>query len=211
MSFDLLAPHYRWMEFVLAGGKLQRCRARHLPKISSANSILLLGEGHGRFLPECLRRFPQAAVTCLDSSAGMLRQARARLNGDASLARIEWICADALHWAPPPARFDLLATNFFFDCFRPDQIRRLVEKIAPAAAPGAHWLVADFQTAERGLRRVRSRVILWSMYLFFTTVTGLPARRLSTPDEALAAAGFHLKSREEFEWGLLRSDWWQKA
>ena len=25
-SFDLLAPHYRWMEFVLAGRKLQECR-----------------------------------------------------------------------------------------------------------------------------------------------------------------------------------------
>src|SRR5439155_22241467 len=33
MSFDTLAPHYRWMEFILAGKKLQRCRTAFLDEI----------------------------------------------------------------------------------------------------------------------------------------------------------------------------------
>ncbi|HXC98086.1 MAG TPA: hypothetical protein VN048_02010, partial [Verrucomicrobiae bacterium] len=32
-DFDLLAPHYRWMEWLLAGPKLHRCRTAFLPAI----------------------------------------------------------------------------------------------------------------------------------------------------------------------------------
>ena len=44
MSFDLLAPHYRWMEFILAGEKLQRCRTAFLDELPAARNILLVGE-----------------------------------------------------------------------------------------------------------------------------------------------------------------------
>ncbi|HEY0456627.1 MAG TPA: class I SAM-dependent methyltransferase, partial [Verrucomicrobiae bacterium] len=75
MSFDAIAPHYRWMELLLAGAKLQRCRVAFLDKARRAENILLLGEGHGRFLSELLVANPSAHITCLDASAGMLKQA----------------------------------------------------------------------------------------------------------------------------------------
>src|SRR6202008_2184922 len=78
-GFDLLAPHYRWMEWMLAGPKLQRCRTAFLHAIPSPQSVLLLGEGNGRLLVELLRRYPGAQVTCVDASARMLGCARARL------------------------------------------------------------------------------------------------------------------------------------
>src|SRR5947207_3033135 len=53
MSFDLLAPHYRWMEFLLAGEKLHRGRTAFLDLIPPPEKILLAGEGHGRCLVEC--------------------------------------------------------------------------------------------------------------------------------------------------------------
>src|SRR5690349_9347963 len=72
MSFDVLAPHYRWMEFVLAGEKLQRCRTAFLDSTGGAKNILILGEGNGRFLLECRRKFPDGQITCVDASARML-------------------------------------------------------------------------------------------------------------------------------------------
>src|ERR1044071_8046631 len=81
MSFDALAPHYRWMEFMLAGEKLQRCRTAFLNEIRGAWNILLLGEGPGRCLLECVRRFANARITCVDASGPMLTQARRRLEG----------------------------------------------------------------------------------------------------------------------------------
>ena len=62
MSFDRLAPHYRWMEAVLAGGKLQRCRTAFLNEVKDARHALIVGDGNGRFLSALLRANPSVRV-----------------------------------------------------------------------------------------------------------------------------------------------------
>jgi len=211
MSFDLLAAHYRWMEFVLAGDKLHRCRTAFLDQVGGAQNILLLGEGNGRFLIECRRKLPNVRVTCIDASGPMLAQARRRLIAHGlNDEGIEFIQADALACQPPTNTYDLIVTNFFLDCFRPDQLEPLIAKLAQSAKPCATWLLADFQVPAAGpLRRCRARLILWSMYVFFRVVTRLPARELASPDELLMKHGFVLRERRESEWGLLHSDRWE--
>jgi ubiquinone/menaquinone biosynthesis C-methylase UbiE len=213
MSFDLLAPHYRWLEIVLAGRKLHRCRTFFLPEIPAPRNILLLGEGHGRGLMECRWRWPRARITCLDASAPMLLQARRRLDslGPLSGPSVEFIHADVLAWRPVPCTYDLLVSNFFLDCFRSDQLERVIPQLAAAATADASWLIADFQTAPRGWKRRRSQVILWAMYAFFRVVTRLPAKRLVPPASFLERSGFSLHRRNETEWGLLYSDWWKRC
>lgn len=210
MSFDVLAPHYRWMEFVLAGNKLQRCRTAFLNRVGEAKKVLIVGEGNGRFLVECRRTLPHAKILCADASQRMLSLARRRLAKRCGhCERIEFVRADALAWSPPESGFDLIVTHFFLDCFRREQLDTLIAKFADVAAPGANWLLADFQSAQSGMDRYRSEVILWLMYRFFRVVTRLPASRLVSPDESLGRRGFKLRERKESEWGLLRSDWWQ--
>ena len=210
MSFDVLAPHYRWMELVSAGEKLQRCRTAFLSRVPRPHNILILGEGNGRFLCECRRQFPQAAITVLDASARMLELARKRLARQGiTTEQIDFIHADALTWRPPIETFDLIVTHFFLDCFRADQLELLIPKLARAAAPNASWLLADFQAAPAGWRRSRSRVILWLMYRFFIAATRLPARTLTAPDNLLERNGFTLRAREIYDWELLHSDYWQ--
>lgn len=212
MSFDVLAPHYRWMEVVLAGEKLQRCRTAFLSQVAGAKNVLILGEGNGRFLLECRRQLPDANITCVDASAGMLSQARRRIIGQGMSADgIDFVCADALTWTPPERKFDLLVTHFFLDCFRPEQLESLIAKLARAAVPGANWLLADFQAAAAGWERLRSQLILWVMYRFFTVVTRLPAAKLTAPDGFLAQHGFKLRRRDLHDWGLLHTDWWQNV
>jgi len=212
MSFDILAPHYHWMECVLAGGKLHRCRTSFLDQVPCARSILLLGEGHGRALVECHRRFPHARIVCVDASQRMLAEARrslARNNQDDG--RVRFLQADLLHWIPTGEPCDLIITNFLLDCFRPEQLDRIITQFSEAAGPEASWLIADFKTPSAGLKRIRGRLILWTMYTFFRKITGLPASELTAPDQFLERAGFTLTSRIESEWGLLHSDWWQKS
>jgi hypothetical protein len=48
------------------------------------------------------------------------------------------------------------------------------------------------------------------MYLFFRSVTRLPAGWLTPPDGLLMASGFVLRERRLFDWGLLHSDLWVK-
>jgi SAM-dependent methyltransferase len=212
MSFDALAPHYRWLEFLLAGGKLQRCRTAFLHDISGARNILLLGEGNGRFLPVVGKRFPAARITCVDASSVMLDRARQQWMGRvAEGGRVSFIHADVLAWEPPAGEaYDLIVTNFFLDCFRPEQLQSITRLIGGATAEQADWLLADFQVAPGPVSGLRSQAILWLIYQFFRTVTRLPARQLTSPDAFLRAAGFTLRQRTQAEWGLLRSDWWQK-
>ena len=210
MSFDVLAPHYRWMEFVSAGEKLQQCRTAFLDRVAGANRVLILGEGNGRFLLECRRKLPDARITVVDASAKMLARARRRLEGQGIAAeRIDFVHGDALAWTPEAGAFDLIVTHFFLDCFRADQLESLIATLARAGAPQANWLLADFQSAPAGLARFRSKLILWLMYRFFKAVTRLPASALTAPDVFIERHGFKLREREVYDWGLLRSDRWQ--
>jgi SAM-dependent methyltransferase len=205
MSFDRLAPHYRWMEWLLAGDKLQRCRTTFLDTLPSVRHALLLGEGNGRFLREFLRKQSTMRVTCVDSSPCMLKEARKTVRSD---GRVTFVCCDVTGWEPLRSEFDLVVSNFFLDCFRPEQIELIAEKVAGALTDDARWLIADFCEPRRGWRKLRAQAILRAMYWFFRWATSLPARRLTAPDEILARHGFELQARRTFEWGLLHSELW---
>jgi ubiquinone/menaquinone biosynthesis C-methylase UbiE len=212
MSFDRLARHYRWMEYVLAGNKLQRCRTAYLDQVREVRRALIAGEGNGRFLSAFLEANPSVQVTCVDGSARMLDCARVRLRREGRRAdNVEFIHADILAWTPPPAQFDLLATHFFLDCFPPVQLEIVLARLGAAAVPEGHWLISDFREPRAGPAKWRARSILAVMYLFFRCVTRLPARRLTAPDTLLERHGFALQSRRLSEWGLLHADLWRAA
>lgn len=212
MSFDLLAPHYNWMETVLAGARLQRCRTAWLDELAGCRRVLVAGVGHGRALPEMLRRFPAARLTCVDASAAMLEVARARLaEAGVGSHRVAFVHATLPEWTPPAAAFDGIVTDFFLDCFSPDELRRVVAGLATAATAEARWLVADFAVPPHGAARWRAQAVHRLMYAFFRLATRLPARRLTEPDTWLAAEGFTLAHRRTAEWGLLRADCWKRG
>ena len=213
MNFDTLAPHYRWMEWLLAGGKLQRCRVAFLSEVQHARNVLLLGEGNGRFLTSFVQANRTARITVVDASLEMLRQAQRRiasLAAEGAAGRVQYVHADVFSWSPPKQRFDLIATNFFFDCFRADQLATLIPQLAASATTNARWLVSDFQIPARGFVHWRARCIVTLMYQFFRTVTRLPARAITPIDSLLQNAGFQLCARRVSEWGLLHTDLWQR-
>lgn len=211
MGFDAIAPHYRWMEFLFAGEKLQRCRTAFLPRLRSANRILIVGEGNGRFLVECRRTAPEASITCVDGSARMLAIAgqRLRRNGLDSPA-VTFIHADLLEWEPTGV-YDAIVTHFFLDCFPAVSLEGIVQELAAASSENTLWLLADFQEPDGIWRGVRARLILWMLYRLFRAATRLPATRLAEPDRYLLENGFQLHSREVSDWDLLRSECWHRS
>src|SRR3954453_21792759 len=131
MSFDLVAPYYRWMEVVLAGQKLQRCRTSFLQEISHAESVLLIGEGPGRFLVESVARWPDAQITYVDASRRMLESARHEVTRrNLNPQRMTFVHDDILDWASESNAFDVIATHFFLDCFAPQHVRSIVQKLS---------------------------------------------------------------------------------
>ena len=194
MTFDTLAPHYRWLETAIAGRVLQRARLAHLAALDRAERVLLVGEGPGRFLAALRARRPEVEITVLDASAAMLRQ------------------ADLTRWQAPAAAWDAVVTQCVLDCFAPATHARVVATLARAARPQADWLLTDFTVPTApGWRRWRARGAHALMYGAFRVVTRLEARALTPPDGALFRAGFVLKSRRSFNHGLLHADHWQRA
>ncbi len=208
MKFDRLAPHYDWMEYWLAGERLQRARTAWLEELRGRRRILSVGEGHGRFAAACMARFPEAELTCVEASASMIARAQRRL-GSAAM-RVRWCHAEALVWKPA-GEFDAIVTCFFLDCFPPDALGAVVNHLAACATRDAVWLIADFALPERGLARWRAQAAHGLMYAFFRAVVGLPARRLTPPDDLLRAHRFQLAGRRDFDWGLLRAEVWRQT
>jgi ubiquinone/menaquinone biosynthesis C-methylase UbiE len=208
VSFDVLAPHYTWMERLLAGPRLQRCRTQWLDQLAGCERILIAGVGRGHFLKACARRLPNAKFVSVDASAGMLLRAKANVPDDPQ--RFEFIHASLPQWRPPAGSFDAIVTHFFFDCFPPEELASVVAGLADAARPRAQWLVGDFAVPPQGWRSIRARAIHTAMYAFFRPVTGVKARRVTAPDSLLSAQRFRLIQRQTSEWGLLHSDCWSR-
>lgn len=209
MSFDRIAPHYRWLEAVLAGSVLQRARTTWMAAIPPPRQALLAGEGHGRFLATALAAWPDTRFLCLDASRVMLQTA-SRQVAPSDRPRVDFLHTSLPDWHPPASSFDLVVTHFFLDCFTPDLLDPVVETLAAAATPGAAWLIADFTLPDAGPSRWRAAAIHALMYAFFRRATRIPARRLTPPEPLLARHGFLNTHATTFEWGLIRSALWQR-
>lgn len=209
MSFDTLAPVYRPLEWVLAGRLLQQCRTAFLPQLQGCRRALLLGEGPGRFLGELISACPDLEVTVLERSPGMIREAE-RVLAPGQRERVRFEAVEIRNWRPASAPYDLVASHFFLDCFQAQDVARIIERVARATSPHAHWLVSDFRMPRRGWRRIRARLIHGIMYAFFRSATDVSARQVTPPDSYLRAAGFRVQGRQHFNFGLLYAAWWRR-
>lgn len=209
MSFDTLAPVYRPLEWVLAGRLLQRSRTAFLPQLQGCRRALLLGEGPGRFLEELVAACPDLEVTVLERSPGMIREAE-RILAPEQRDRVRFEAVEIQNWCPASAPYDVVASHFFLDCFQPPEVARIVERVAGATSPQAHWLVSDFRVPRRGWRRLRAQWIHGIMYAFFRTATDVSARKVTPPDPYLRQAGFRVYGWQHFNCGLIYSAWWRR-
>jgi trans-aconitate 2-methyltransferase len=97
--------------------------------LQQARTVVDIGCGPGNSTELLVRRWPQASVTGIDTSADMLKQARERLPDQT------FIEANVAHWVPPEET-DVLFANAVFQ-WVPDHLRhlkRLVGKLSPGGA-----------------------------------------------------------------------------
>jgi ubiquinone/menaquinone biosynthesis C-methylase UbiE len=211
VSFDRIAPHYRWLETAVFGGALQRSRTCWIDTLSAPKSALIIGEGNGRFLCALVKAHPGANVDCVDSSPRMLERARNRLirSSPGSAENVRFLLQDVRFWVPPQS-YDLVVTHFVLDCFSRREVERIVDALARAAAPGADWLLSDFTIPERGWSRQAARALIAGMYSFFRATTGIEAKALVEPAPRMGKHGFFRASSRAFYAGMVRADLWRR-
>jgi ubiquinone/menaquinone biosynthesis C-methylase UbiE len=212
LNCNNIARWYRWLEYFGFGRALERRRFAFLSDVIDSQRVLVLGEGDGRFLAkfaapctppskhhENTMRTPCFTADYVDRSAEMLELARARAGTDG----VTYHHADALQIPLPAAQYDLVVTHFFLDCLDENDAAALVEKIAAAVQPDAHWLISEFREPN-----VWARAIVGMLYFFFRITTGLRTRRLIDHHALLSRSGFVLEKEETARFGLLASELW---
>jgi ubiquinone/menaquinone biosynthesis C-methylase UbiE len=206
VNFDPVARMYRWLEYLSFGPWLARCRSAQLAHLTGARHALILGDGDGRFLRQLLAINPGLYADVVDSSRSMLKilDRRVRRTGG---EKISLHLADGLEWEPI-GHYDLIVSHFFLDCFFPDQLEQLFDRVLPHAQPGAQWVVSEFAVPRNPLTAFLARGIIASLYRVFGLLTGLPVRALPDYIGCMARRGLVLSHERRFLAGLLRSELW---
>ena len=204
MNADRIANSYRWLEYAAFGLALENARFDFLSHAVEARSVLILGEGDGRFLARLLECNRQASITVIETSARMIDLARGRLQ-EADHLRVKFHQVDAVTCVLPDGQFDLVVTHFFFDVLDSRDAEAVIGKVSAALSPGAVWLVSEFQEPTTAIRRLHARLWLWVMYGFFALATGLRVRKLPPYREMLERCGLAEIEHRERRFSLIRS------
>jgi hypothetical protein len=207
-GFDNLAHAYRWMEWLSFGPFLGFCRSTFLSRLIHCRCALVLGDGDGRFTARLLRASPTVRVHAIDASPAMLAALTRACSPNA--ARLTTQHADIRIWQPPPTPlYDLIVTHFVLDCLTTTEVAALAQRIQPAAAPGALWVISEFAVPPGWFGRLVAAPIVHGLYFAFGLLTGLRPRALPDYASALIAAGFTRLERRPRLGGLLVSELWQ--
>ncbi len=203
-NFNRLVRIYRALEFIAFGRDLERVRFCHFAALRDCRSILILGEGDGRFLAQLVAQAPTTSIHCVDASSAMLAAAAHRLP-ETARARVTFTCADALTYDFSGRSYDAVVTLFFLDCFSTAQVESLVARLTQTLRGPSVWVFGDFVMPAKGWPRLRARFWLAILYTFFRWQTGLEVNALPESETVLARAGFKPQQAQTFQHGLLRA------
>lgn len=171
------------------GGALEKARKVHLARITGGRNILLIGEGNGRFLAQCVEAKEGGSITIVDSSAGMLASSRSRLGTMKVRTDLRFVCADFRAWPCASACYDTIVTHFFLDLFSPASQLRIIQKVSQVATPEAWWADVDYHFHERSYW---FHCIDWLQYRFDRLFSGIEASRHHDPTALLRSLGWRV-------------------
>ena len=208
-NFNRIARLYRWLEYLMFGRTLQRCRLHYLPRLRQCKQALILGDGDGRFLACLLLQNLDLHADAIDSSASMLHLLRRNCEAatPTAHARLQTHCTNVLAFTLVPS-CDLVVSHFFLDCLTQHELDSHIAHIAPALTPQATWLISDFRVPA-GPMRLPARIFIRSLYLAFRILTGLRPTRLPDHATPLTRAGFTRISHHYLLAGVLATELWQ--
>ena len=209
-DFNGLAGIYRWLEYLSFGPFLWRSRVAFLPRLAQCRRALILGDGDGRFTARLMRENPGIEVTAVDASERMMDALRGRSVPYAE--RVATQVADIRCWRPAESQcFDLVVTHFFLDCLSTEEVRGLAQRLGPAMAPDALWVVSEFAVPEGFFGRAVAAPLVAVLYGTFRVLTGLRVQSLPGYEQALMSAGWSLEGECKLLHGLLVSELWRRA
>jgi ubiquinone/menaquinone biosynthesis C-methylase UbiE len=211
MNCDFVAPFYERMEHLCFGRNLERARRMYLAEVGTVRKALVCGGGDGRFLAWMLEANAEVQVDFVDLSAKMIAEARKRVarKNRANLKRVTFHHQDICRFSPRGAGYDLIATNFFLDCFGDEELREVIARLSSMSKPGARWIISEFRSGSGATGKIWNRGLVRSLYAGFRITTGLRVKRLPDYILAMKSCGYEALKESVLCAGLLHSSLWR--
>jgi len=206
-GYNRLARHYEKLERLVFGGALLRARLALLSDLPELSSILVLGEGDGRFLEALVESQPSARITVIEQSPKMIALAKQRLGQSDS---IQFLCADVFS-VELSGSFDMVVSCFFLDLFLESEVAELLARFEPCLRSGGFWYYADFVLPEKSWARLYGLVLSKLMILFFAWQTSMKVKDLVDPHSIFLQTGFKLVLVKHALFTFLKTRLYQKA
>lgn len=151
--FDRIAGRYDLLNHVLSMSidRLWRRRTVRLVAARAPRRVLDVATGTGDLALALARALPEARITGLDLSEGMLAAARGKVAARGLSGRIELVRGDAEHLVWPDATFDAVTVAFGVRNF--GDLERGLSELARVLRPGGQLAVLEFSRPDNPLFR----------------------------------------------------------
>ncbi len=202
-DFDRIAPVYDWLGFVVFGDTILQAQQALISHIPERATILFIGGGTGKILPEILKRDP-VRVCYVEKSEKMLARAKKRTQSTA----VDWINGDENHPAVKSGNFDVVITFFLLDLFDEPSLHHLMQNLTNTLPTNGLWLFADFAPKNH---HFFARLLLRCMYVFFRLTATVQAHYLADFRALFEELGFHKVQNRDFYFGLIESTVYRKT
>ena len=234
MTYDTLAPVYETLETFTLGRALQwaRCAALETWQGHPPESVLVLGDGDGRFLEQAFRAWPETVFVCIEQSERMQALAKQRIlavarssPSDGHAMVTECLLSQSHSMGTPgdqfqfihgevreglaslgEAEFEVIVSHFFLDCFTDGSLQRLIPDIAARLRQGGHWYISEFTD-----RTWWQRCLLWGMYRFFRLTTETEAGTFPNYAEILNEQGLRANRLGSWRGNFVVADHFQRS
>ena len=209
MSFDRVANYYAWMEKIVFGNDLEKIQNVHLKLIDDEESILLLGDGDGRFLKKISETGADGLIVSLDSSSKMIELSRKRLqNTD---LEVQYFCQNIKNFEKSESfKPDLIFAHFFLDCFTEDEVILIIDLLSQWSTKTTKIVVSDFFiTKTNSISRTYQKLLTQTMISFFRVFCGISAKKLPNIPKIMNSKGWNCISHKSLRNGFINSWVWQ--
>ncbi len=186
--FDAIAPAYDFMNRAMTAG-LDRLWLRGLMREAAENTpscIIDLATGTGDVAFALARRFPQATITGLDLSEGMLDKARAKAAGMAAARHISFVQGDCLATGLPADSADLVTIAYGVRNFA--DIAAGYREMLRILRPGGKLCVLELSTPSAAVPLALYRLYTRTLIPAAGRLMSHDARAYSYLPESIAAA-----------------------
>jgi len=208
-NFNLIAPFYDLLGYLIFGNSLKKSQLSHLKMVSSGSRVLLLGDGSGYVLQYLLKYNNCAKIDYIDASSRMAEQAKDRIKITRSTTKINFIIKK-MEDVDITEKYDVVITSFFLDLFEENKLRLILSKVDQCTNEDGYLIVTDFKIKKDNLHSYWQKLLVKAMILFFKITSNIEIKQLQDIWKTIESFHFQESEASDFYKGMIRSSVFSK-